>query len=1137
MVEGRFRFIDDTPRPGGFSHVFKAYDLDSDPLQVVAVKVLRVGSHPDQVGNAVVAREFESLERLTHENIVRLVDAGIDTETGERYLVLEWVDSNLDSYLDSGPPEPDFFIGNIGLKVTAALAYAHSHDVAHRDLKPSNVLIAADGAVKLADFGISKILDALQPEDPMVPKPTLAHFMTPPYSPPENNLGALARDVWGIGATLLAGVTRTQLKDYDHLELMKATVDATSRLGRLLLDCLAADPSTRPKDGRVVHTRLQSIWRERVGEIVERKAIYLTVTRTAAEMMDHTDLQKAALLVSTDLADSPAIASAPNKQGDSRHFKLYGDSWVYRVTFEMVGRAAPHVTVIAAYPPSSGEIERARDLHVLLETFEFTSSAPADWDIARSAIEQLIDEVERFEIEARERTRLDEAGRVLDQWRRQIDARTRIEQQRERPVSYSRVDREGRRARFRIKGSDAQVTVGEIRRAVGDSGVRVFVRGQIEEADSESVVIYLDEGVEGIPARGKLIVDTQPSRIKIQRERAAIDIVAHDPNKAARPDIADLLFNPHRCAPPQPVTVENWVSTGLDDSKRRAVEAALGSKDLFLVQGPPGTGKTTFIAELVVQELTRNPLARILIASQTNVALDNALDRIDRLGIAGRIVRLADPKFGRVSADAERFRVEGQLMSWRQEVKARSDAFLGAWVEGRGVSLTVVDRSRSLREWADVIDRQRSVEDDLKRLETTLDNLSKGTARETKDVTEDELNELIQDALDRSVEADQGAKRFERSNAQLVKAYSSEHPEGPTPSNLRRTADECLGGSDAAKELRTLVSLQADWIQRLGRGEGFIAALAQGSAVIGATCIGLAAVQELADAQFDLCIIDECSKATATETLVPMVRSRRWVLVGDERQLPPMVEDALKDRELVEHFEIDLTELQQTLFGRLAQGLPLESQLMLTEQHRMVPAIGNMISSCFYDDLLKSVGPPDPTPIPRVFPKPVVWYDTTSIADRHERRPAANTFSFVNTAEAGVARSLIATLNQHFAKVGGRPSVLVLAPYAAQVTELRRRVNQLGDLPNLSVEVTTVDAVQGREADYVIFSVTRSNETRDPGFLRLEARANVALSRARQGLAIVGDLSFCRSTETPFRDVAAYIASHSDTCARERGVS
>src|SRR3546814_4596569 len=77
-------------------------------------------------------------------------------------------------------------------------------------------------------------------------------------------------------------------------------------------------------------------------------------------------------------------------------------------------------------------------------------------------------------------------------------------------------------------------------------------------------------------------------------------------------------------------------SSDLYDDKHEAVRSALGTKDLLLVEGPPGTGKTKFITELVAQVLSRTPDARILLSSQTNVALDHALVNIEKLAKIGR---------------------------------------------------------------------------------------------------------------------------------------------------------------------------------------------------------------------------------------------------------------------------------------------------------------------------------------------------------------------------------------------------------------------------------------------------------------------------------------------------------------------
>jgi superfamily I DNA and/or RNA helicase len=112
-----------------------------------------------------------------------------------------------------------------------------------------------------------------------------------------------------------------------------------------------------------------------------------------------------------------------------------------------------------------------------------------------------------------------------------------------------------------------------------------------------------------------------------------------------------------------------------------------------------------------------------------------------------------------------------------------------------------------------------------------------------------------------------------------------------------------------------------------------------------------------------------------------------------------------------------------------------------------------------------------------------------------------------------------------------RLEVLLIAPYRRQVAELRRRLSPAG-FSRLAVDVLSVDAVQGRQCDVAMFSVTRSNPRLRLGFLGAEhwRRINVAVSRARYGMTIVGDVEFCRTGNGALKDIVEYIAKHPDDC-------
>jgi superfamily I DNA and/or RNA helicase len=290
----------------------------------------------------------------------------------------------------------------------------------------------------------------------------------------------------------------------------------------------------------------------------------------------------------------------------------------------------------------------------------------------------------------------------------------------------------------------------------------------------------------------------------------------------------------------------------------------------------------------------------------------------------------------------------------------------------------------------------------------------------------------------------------------------------------------------------------------------------------------MAGVRGMGDVIYDMCIVDEASKATATEILVPMSRSRKWVLVGDPAQLPPFFED----ESITRLDEFDETEVRQTLLDRFLKDLPEHSVAVLTNQHRMVKPIGDLISEAFYERKLNSPKIRPDVTLPGAFPKPVTWLSTADISDAREFRRGQ---SYRNDAECRIIRDALVQIDFLARKRKAVYDVAIIAGYVAQVKAIQDIIrDRLHEWSGLKITCSTVDAFQGSEAEICIYSVTRSNPEGKLSFLREKPRLNVALSRGRSALIIVGDDNFCRSIvgDNPFRKVLDFFEAHPEHCER-----
>ncbi|XP_044504127.1 regulator of nonsense transcripts 1 homolog isoform X4 [Mangifera indica] len=270
--------------------------------------------------------------------------------------------------------------------------------------------------------------------------------------------------------------------------------------------------------------------------------------------------------------------------------------------------------------------------------------------------------------------------------------------------------------------------------------------------------------------------------------------------------------------------------------------------------------------------------------------------------------------------------------------------------------------------------------------------------------------------------------------------------------------------------------------------------ISQSADVICCTCVG-AGDPRLANFRFRQVLIDESTQATEPECLIPLVLgAKQVILVGDHCQLGPVIMCKKAAR----------AGLAQSLFERLVLlGL---KPIRLQVQYRMHPSLSEFPSNSFYEGTLQngvtinerqSSGIDFPWPVPN---RPMFFY-----VQMGQEEISASGTSYLNRTEAANVEKIVTT----FLRSGVVPSQIgVITPYEGQRAYIVNYMSRNGALRQQlykEIEVASVDSFQGREKDYIILSCVRSNEHQGIGFLNDPRRLNVALTRARYGIVILGN--------------------------------
>jgi regulator of nonsense transcripts 1 len=251
--------------------------------------------------------------------------------------------------------------------------------------------------------------------------------------------------------------------------------------------------------------------------------------------------------------------------------------------------------------------------------------------------------------------------------------------------------------------------------------------------------------------------------------------------------------------------------------------------------------------------------------------------------------------------------------------------------------------------------------------------------------------------------------------------------------------------------------------------------------------------------------MDEATQASEPSALVPITRGcRQLILVGDHKQLPPTVisRDAEKGG------------LGRSLFDRLMKcGMPTH---MLTTQYRMHPTIREFPSARFYDNKLEDGCKPADRPPAAGFlwpdwDKPVAFVPIEGVEIEDEEGKSKS-----NMDEAAKVVSIVDDLLA--AGDISAQDIGVISPYNGQVRLLTDLFIQAGGFedgePYNGLEIKSVDGYQGREKEIIIFTAVRANERGEIGFLSDKRRLNVAITRARRGLIVLGNPTTLRHDGT-----------------------
>ena len=661
-----------------------------------------------------------------------------------------------------------------------------------------------------------------------------------------------------------------------------------------------------------------------------------------------------------------------------------------------------------------------------------------------------------------------------------------------------------------------------------------------------------------IPAKGDLKLMALPTLHKIRSEI----IEQLQSGETKNPWLLSLLAKEYE--PPaftaKPITVDSDEFPPTD-SQQAAIDAGAATPDYSLVLGPPGTGKTTVILEWVRHFVSQGQ--RVLVTSQNNKAVDNVLERLAdepefeclRIGnetkvssslhdilLDNKATDLQNKLFENSKALTAHLDTAQSLLEYLDEYQDYVKDSISKLDEAKQLEASLTTTLATQKSQLDVLaseenklveqlqlSQQQKQQRETQRPALLTELLTLGWHRYQLRRLRKRINEIQQLLAAKRQQCKQLASELENSQERLndtrqssarfanrVQTIEAKHPGDyrayfQLPELRSLMSGKLATYCDRVSRIQTTLK---DWFDDIHsrRRQSLYPLLLEHVNVVGATCIGINTKEMFRNIDFDVVIVDEAGQIQVHNLMVPLSRSKKAILVGDHKQIRPVVQpeitEELQERGSDPH-ELQLYE--RSWFELLWEQSPTSRKFMLDTQFRCPSEISDFVSQAFYDNkYYAGANKLNCKPLLSFCSSPIIWLDTAEVKNNHEER---NQGQFVgNRSETNIIVEVCRRAIEEMPELIEQRELGIIVPYRKHLQQIQKRIKKLqktNEFPELSMPldelVASVDSFQGQERELIIFACSRSNKHGNVGFLKAWQRLNVALTRAKKQVVMVGN--------------------------------